>query len=362
MRQKWLQFRELLHTELRQLTAVQRSDRRWHMPFAAALATGLPLLLGAYSGGFAEGLTASLGGLVFLYLPATPMHHRMVVLMAAAFAMVSCYALGVLSHMVPALMMPVLTCTAMLVTIVSRYYRLPPPGSLFFIMVAAIGAYSPVPLAQWPQMVGLLALGCLLACLIAFVYSLYTLRLQAPQPIQPLPPATFDFVVFDAVVIGLFVGASLALAQALHLERAYWVPITCLAVIQGTTLRAVWNKQLQRILGTAVGLLLSWSLLQLPLDPWRIALLIMGLSFVIESTVVRHYGVAVVFITPLTLLLAEAATLGHSPPGTLIQARLWDTVLGCAVGLVGGVCLHSAKFRAVLGPLLRGLIATRQPS
>lgn len=171
-----------------------------------------------------------------------------------------------------------------------------------------------------------------------------------------LPPATFDFVVLDAVTIGLFVGLSLSLAQVLQLERAYWVPITCLAVIQGTTLRAVWNKQVQRILGTVVGLLLSWSLLQLALNPWGIALLIMGLSFAVESTVVRHYGIAVVFITPLTLLLAETATLGHSLAGPLIQARLSDTVLGCAVGLAGGVCLHSARFRSVFGALLRRLV------
>ena len=48
------------------------------MPFAAALASGLPLLAGAYFGNIAGGLAGSLGGLVFLYLPATSMHHRMV--------------------------------------------------------------------------------------------------------------------------------------------------------------------------------------------------------------------------------------------------------------------------------------------
>jgi uncharacterized membrane protein YccC len=143
------------------------------------------------------------------------------------------------------------------------------------------------------------------------------------------------------------------------MERPYWVPVSCLAVIQGVSLRAVWNRQLHRVLGTGVGLMLSWGLLMLPLNPWSVSLTMIVLAFVIESTVVRHYGFAVVFITPLTILLAEAATLGHGDPAALIEARLLDTVLGCMVGLIGGVCLHSPRFREVVGRQIRRLTPSR---
>ena len=349
----------LLREELRQLTTVRASDRPWQMPFAAALASGLPLLVGAWFGRMDHGLVSSLGGLVFLYLPETPMSHRMVSLMACAFGMTACYALGVMSHLLPAVMMVVLTFTAMLVTMVCRFYRLAPPGSLFFIMAAAIGAYSPGDVLQVPLKVGLLFMGCLLACLIAFIYSIHILRRRPAQPVAPLPAATFDFVVFDAVVIGVFVGISLALAQLLHLEKAYWVPVSCLAVIQGMSLRAVWDKQLQRIVGTGIGLLLSWGLLSLPLDPWSLSLTMIVLTFVVETAVVRHYGFAAIFITPLTILLAEATTLGQGPSGALIEARFFDTVLGSLVGLAGGVCLHSPAFRGVAGRALRRLVPAR---
>ena len=84
------------------------------------------------------------------------------------------------------------------------------------------------------------------------------------------------------------------------------------------------------------------------------------LVFIIESTVVRHYGFAVIFITPLTILLAEAAMLGQLPAAAeLIQSRFNDTVLGCLVGLVGGICLHNRHFRALFGPLLRRLMPSR---
>lgn len=355
----WSKLQALMRAELLHLTTINASDRLWQMPFAAALASGLPLLVGAYFDRMDYGLISSLGGLVFLYLPNTPMSHRMVSLMACAFGMVACYALGVMSHFFPPMMMWVLMFIAIPVTMVCRFYRLGQPGSLFFVMTASIGAYSPGDVLQVPLKVGLLTMGCLLACLIAFFYSVYILRLQAPKPVAPLPPASFDFVVFDSVVIGVFVGISLALAQALELERAYWVPVSCLAVMQGASLRAVWNKQLQRIMGTGIGLLVSWGVLMLPLDKWSISVMMMLLVFVIEIVVVRHYGFAIIFITPLTLLLAEAATLGHSSPALLIQARFFDTVLGCVVGLVGGVCLHSPRFRYVVGNQVRRLIPSR---
>ncbi|NMF96042.1 FUSC family protein [Aromatoleum toluolicum] len=356
---RWSRLAALLRDELRQLMTIKPSDRPWQMPFAAALATGLPLLVGAWFDRMDYGLISSLGGLVFLYLPETPLHHRMVALMASAFAMTASYALGVMSHLVPPVMMMVLTFTAILVTMVCRFYRVGPPGSLFFIMAASIGAYSPGDLLEVPLKVGLFAMGCLLASLIAFFYSVYILRRRDPSPVEPLPAPSFDFVVFDSVVIGLSVGVSLALAQLLQLERAYWVPVSCLAVMQGMNLRAVWDKQLHRLLGTAIGMLVSWGLLSLPLDKWSISLVMIGLAFVVETAVVRHYGFAAIFITPLTILLAEAATLGHGSATELIQARFLDTLLGCLVGFAGGICLHSPRFRTVVGAQMRRLVPAR---
>lgn len=356
---RWSKLQKLMREEISHLTTIQASDRLWQMPFAAALASGLPLMIGAYFNQMAYGLVSSLGGLVFLYLPSTPLYHRMISVMACAFGMVACYTLGMMSHFFPLLMMPVLIFISIMVTMVCRFYNLGPPGSLFFIMAASIGAYSPVQVLQLPLMVGLITMGSLLACLIGFFYSLYVLRWQAPKPVSALPSATFDFVVFDSVIIGVFVGISLAVAQLLQLEKAYWVPVSCLAVIQGTTLRAVWNKQLHRVLGTSIGILVAWGLLLFPMDKWSISLTMMVLVFVIELTVVRHYAFAAIFITPLTILLAEAATLGHGSVAMLVQARFFDTILGCFVGLVGGICLHSPRFRLVVGKQMRRLITSR---
>lgn len=349
-------FKNMIRAELEHLTTITPSDRPWQMPFTAALAIGLPLLVGAYFNHLDYGLVSSLGGLVFLYLPNTPMHHRMVTIMACAFAITSCYALGVLSHFSSALMVPVLTFISILITMLCRFYSLTMPGSLFFIMAAAIGAYTPLEPLQVPLMVGLVSMGSLLACLLAFFYSLHALHQRAAKATPPLATPTFDYVVFDSVIIGIFVGISLLLAQSLHLEKAYWVPVSCLAVIQGVSIRAIWNKQLHRIAGTSIGLLVSWGLLLLMTDKWIICLTIMLLTFMIEMVVVRHYALAAIFITPLTILLAEAATMKHETVTLLIQARFLDTVLGCLIGLAGGVCIHNPAFRKIVGKQIKRLI------
>lgn len=111
-----------------------------------------------------------------------------------------------------------------------RFYRLASPGSVFFIMAAAIGAYSPSEILEIPLKVGLMTLSCLLVCMIAFTYSLVMLRRRPAKPIEPLPPPTFDFVVFDPIISGCCVGIALFSACLFQFEKAYWA-VSCLVII-----------------------------------------------------------------------------------------------------------------------------------
>jgi hypothetical protein len=356
---RWAAFKAWVSNELQQLTTIHRSDRLWQIAFASALAIGLPLLIGAYFDHLNYGLVASLGGLSILYMPNTPLSHRMVTMMACAFAITACYTLGVISHSFQFALAPMIIFVTMMVMMIVRIYMLGPPGALFFVMAAAIGAYAPVEVTHVPHMVGLISMGALLACVIAFFYSVYALRIAAPKAIASLSAPSFDYVVFDSVMIGLFVGLSLVLAQALQLQRPYWVPVSCLAVIQGASLRAIWNRQLHRILGTSIGMLFAWALLLLPLTKWGIAVVLMALSFIVEILIGRHYATAIVFVTPLAILLAEAGTFGQGSAANLVSARFLDTVLGCVFGLAGGACLHNSRFREIVGKPLRCLVPAR---
>ena len=111
-------------------------------------------------------------------------------------------------------------------------------------------------------------------------------RPRGPIPVIERP--SFNYVWLDSIIIGLLVGISLAIAQPLALDKANWVPVSCLAVLQGVTLRASWNRTMHRILGTTLGLGVTWALLPVLKDGWAIALAITLLTFLIETAVVRH--------------------------------------------------------------------------
>lgn len=351
-----MNLKQYLIEEWRQLARVNRSDRPWEMPVAAALCMGAPIFAGAAMDDIGLGLAASLGGLVFLHLPATGLAHRMSWLMACAFGMTASHALGMLGHLVPALVVPMLVIITILVMMVCRFYAAPPPGGLFFVMAAAIGAYSPVHGRDALAQIGAVAAGGVLAVAIGFLYSLHIVsRRGHPEPLRR-PTPSLDTVVMESVVIGGFVGLSLLAAHALQLTRPYWVPVSCLAIIQGASVRAAWSKHLHRTLGTAAGLLVFLGITQIPLGPWGTAAMVMALALVVETLVVRHYGLATVFITPMALLLAEGSQ-GNAlaAPWTLMEARLIDTVVGAIIGVAGAACLHNTRFRHWAGSRLRRL-------
>lgn len=327
------------------LLAWKPSTRPWHIPFLASLCVGFPALIGAHFGRFDSGVLASIGALVILYMPHTSIPHRMVTLATCSLGLTACFALGVSTSFNPYVSAAVLGLTTTLVTLITRFYALPPPGSFFFILVAAVAGTLPFDPASIPAHVGLFVLGGIQACLLAFLYSLLVARKAAPSPASPPTGRRVEAIVPEAIVIGLFVGGSLLLAQFLGLDNPYWVPISCAAIMQGATFRAVWHRKIHRIIGTAIGMGLAWVIFSLPFSPWELVGVIMVLNFLVEFLVVRNYGLAVIFITPLTVLLAEASTVAL-PPDQLVLARMSDIVLGSVIGFVGGVILHHPEILA----------------
>lgn len=296
----------------------------------------------------AEGALGAVAGLSFLYLPATRLHHRIPVIMACAFAMAASYALGLASHLVPGISILVIAFVAMGATLFCKIQSVAPPGPIFMVMAAAIGAYSPMHASGAVLSLGYFVIGCIWACTVAVAYSAWILRHRAPSPVKKPTRSALHAVLVDSIVTAVFVGLSLGIAAALEFEKAYWVPVSCVAVMQGLTLRASWSRNVHRISGTVIGLGLTWLLFPFLESGWTVAVAVTLLTFLIETAVVRHYAFAAVFITPLTIILAETSSPGLASVNTLMQARLIDTVVGALIGLAGAVCLHNRRVRGVV--------------
>lgn len=152
-------FGHRLLQDVLSLLAWKPSTRPWHIPFLASLCVGFPALLGVYFGRFDAGVLASIGALVILYMPHTPIPHRMVTLATCSLGLTVCFALGVSTSFNPYVSAIVLGLTTTLATLVTRFYALPPPGSFFFILVAAVAGTLPFNQSLIPAHVGLFVLG-----------------------------------------------------------------------------------------------------------------------------------------------------------------------------------------------------------
>lgn len=343
-------IKQLIRGELSHLFTINKSRRPWHMPIIAAISISFPVFVGAYFGALPAGIKASLGAMIILNLPLSgSLPYRMVTVMTWGFAMSLCFALGLVAQQVPILRLPIFTLVAFGTIVLGRYYRQPPPAGLFVLMSGAIALFIPVTLVQILPAIGLVLLGSCFAMLMALLYSLFLL---ATRPVAPAPTYRYEpDTIIESIIVTGFVSLALLIALTLDLPYPYWVAVSCFIIIQGIHLRTMWIKQLHRLLGTLMGvglasLMLSWSL-----PTWGVAVAVLGMMLCIESLVDRHYGLAVIFITPLTIFIAEYGSgLPISQHGyqQVIHIRLVDTALGCLLGLSGGLVMHSATLRVPL--------------
>ncbi|WP_426242131.1 FUSC family protein [Psychrobacter sp. TWP2-1-2] len=363
-RASWLtalfaRIKALIDGELAHLLTVNRSKRPWHMPIIAAIAISFPVFVGAYFDALSSGIKASLGAMVILNIPLVgKLPYRLVTVMAWGFAMSLCFALGLIAQQIPLLKLPIFTLMAFGIVIFGRYYRQPPPAGLFVMMAGAIALFIPLPLEDILRATGLVMLGSGFALVMALLYSLFLL---ATRPATPTPTYSYEpDTITESVIVASFVSLVLLIAVTLQLSNPYWAAVSCFLIIQGIHLRTMWIKQIHRLLGTVLGVVLASWMLSWGLSIWGVALAILTMMLCIETLVDRHYGLAVIFITPLTIFIAEYGSglpFSESAYQEVIRTRLFDTVIGCLVGLSGGVVMHSTNLRIPLRRIENWLLA-----
>ncbi|WNO61731.1 FUSC family protein [Rheinheimera sp. MMS21-TC3] len=329
---------------IRPLLVLSPQKRPFGIHLTVALSVGIPALIAVWLNHFALGVMASLGGLASLYIRQTPLPHRMVTMALVTFGFSASFTLSLLAGFNPWVLVLALFFVSFLATFICRFFVVPPPGSFFFIMIACVASAVHFDLSLVAQRAGLLLFGCFGASLLALIYSLVQLMagnkygLVAAEPTEPRVAAIF----LEAATIASFIAISYLLALWFGFDKPYWVPISCLAILQGASFRTVWQRKVHRIVGTAIGMGLAWVIFSFSPNAWTLALLIMGLSFLTEVLVTRNYGLAVIFITPLTIILAEASSVAQDL-NWLLMLRMKDVILGSVVGYIGGWFLHQPR-------------------
>ena len=340
--------KEFFVQELKNFFILKSSVRSWHIPVLAGLSVGIPLMVGLYFDQSKAALTASLGGLVILYMPITnSIFKRMLVMFVCSFGMMLSYSVGLIFSFNPIVAVLVFGALTIVVHYVARTFNMKPPGSFFFIMIAAIAFMMPNDLTLAPQKIGIFTLGTMSAFLLALIYSLlikHDLEENTAQLSIVIDRNPYHNGI-ESALVGLFMAISLAVGYIFELNNGYWIPISALAVLQGANSYIVGKRAIHRILGTSVGLMLCFFILTTFNSNVGIAISIIVLQVIIELLIARHYALAVVFITPISILLAEAGTVNHVDPLVLIESRFLDILIGSAIGVIGGFFIYSQKVR-----------------
>lgn len=136
------------------------------------------------------------------------------------------------------------------------------------------------------------------------------------------------------VMVRVAIAAPLAgtAATLLGIGHAYWAIAAAVLVLhQGADRSRTLRRGLDRLAGTWVGLILAAGILWLHPQGWWLAVVLAALQLTIEMLVVRHYGLASVFITAAALTIATGTH--RVDVGELLLARGSDTLVGCAVGV-----------------------------
>ena len=347
-------LKELAKREADHLFTFKPKIRPLYVGIMAAFTIASTIFIAALFDQLPIGVLASLGAMIFLNQPkAGNIHQRQGLLFFIGIIMVSSFSLGLVAHNLPALRVPLFILMTFSMVLIGRYLRLPPPGGMFIIMASVLAIFMPVEWSGMMSKIGIVAAGAIYAWIVSLFYNLWIVR--PPAEHVDLGYGYQLGMVTESLIVSAFVVLSLEVALWLDMPYPYWVPVSCYVIMQGMQLRTMWIKQLHRILGTGVGVFVAWFLLSLPLSDIGVAIAIFMMFVWIETIITRHYALAVVMVTPLTIFIAEYGR-GHSALSAgasaaydgIVQARFLDTLLGCLIALLGGVVMHSTGLRKPL--------------
>jgi uncharacterized membrane protein YccC len=152
-----------------------------------------------------------------------------------------------------------------------------------------------------------------------------------------------------AVRLALCMAVAEVVRQYLPIPRPYWVLLT-VAIVLKPDFGSVFTRAVQRGVGTLLGVLLGSALLLLiPRSPWILVPMALAAA-VLPWARGANFGLFSVFQTPLVIMLLDLARPGGSE---LVAARLFDTLIGCAIVLVLGYLLWPQTWRAPLDEALQ---------
>ena len=224
-------------------------------------------------------------------------------------------------------------------TVVSRSRGWQPVGPLFPVFATAAATSVPADAARIGSAVFVAAAAALYAVAAGVLLDRVTRRPYDASPpggsgvskraVRPVPAAAVGVAVLIAGVVPTAIGVG----------HPYWSAVAAAAVLSGPAPGVL--RGLHRVLGTALGLLVCAAVLGCGPSAVVAVGLVVVLQGVGEYFVSANYAVALVFITPVALLMAELGRGQRALP--LLRDRGVETVTGAVIAIAA--ILLAAQWR-----------------
>jgi hypothetical protein len=299
------------------------------------LSVAVPLVLVVALGRVELSAYAAFGALSSVYGSRLGRRDRLRAQLSVGAALTLAVVLGVVVSSTPGTApSSVLACALVsgIGVVITRTLGYLPVPSLFLVLAAGTVSAVPHTWRDLPVAAAVAALAALFGVLVGQV-SLGLHRSLVPAPPPPAVPLRTAYAApgTRAELAYYLLSPALAggLAHLLAFGHPYWAAVASLVPLAGRDLAAQLGRATLRFVGTVAGLGVGFLLIIS--DPSVAVLLvaIAALQVLTELFVTRNYGIAVVFITPMTLALGHLAS--PTPAAILIADRLVQTCLGVAV-------------------------------
>lgn len=314
-------------------------SERDHIPaFRIALGVAIPLLTLLLIDRLDLAAYAAFGAFTGIYARFESPRSRLLRQSIAGAVLVGCVGVGALLSSLQASMWLLIVVTALVSgagAAIALRWNLKPGGSIFFIF--ATGALGSSP-GGGPVLVAVAVAGASVCLSIVFGAVAHLVGERMPPGVTPqvVAPSRGDLLSHTArfTVAPLLAGVagSISTGALPLLSHSYWAMVAAVALITPPHRSARIKRGLHRMVGTLGGVLVTAFLLSFPSQPWQLVVWVVILQFLAEVFVLRHYSMALLFITPLALLMTQLGM--PEPVPELLISRAVETAIGVSVGVL----------------------------
>lgn len=223
------------------------------------------------------------------------------------------------------------TVIAGIISVAADYLRVRPAGPFTYIF--AFTATAAAPFTGTVGEAALAAGGGAGTAMVLGIAGRAHARRHSPHLLRPaVPPPDWQAILQHSGRYVAAVAAAGSLAVVVGPGHSYWAMLAACAPIAAASAAHAPLRAAHFIAGTYAGVLLSALLLQPEWTPVQLAVLLTLLQFAGEIYVIRHYALAMVFLTPVALLMT--GFVSTQPVWDLTIDRAVETTIGAAVAVV----------------------------